>query len=325
MTIIGPIRPPIVAPVQRPLSPGLPWDQRGSSPLLPPSAPVISTASFTIGGTITWSAVPGATSYTLYRDGVSAGTVTSPYTIVAADVGPSITVKAVNSAGSSAASNTLAYALPTASIAADYDATHVTLTSSRVSAVLNQVGGGADLTNGVAGSRPTQSVGGGPNGRDALDFALNAGTVTNVSQSALGLGATVSIYTVVQMPASSHYICDAFSGDLRVIGANVGATAVTMYAGSSGPQITAPAVGTWMVVSCIFNGASSKGDINGGTAATGNVGAGSNAGHTLGSRAGGTATTGLEKLWARQLIYTAAHSDATRADIGAYLKWWAGL
>lgn len=86
----------------------------GAAYIAPPSAPVIS-GTVTIGGTLTIT--PGAgggpvTSYTLYRDGVSAGTITSPYTPVRADVYPTLTVKAVGPGGTSAASNTLTWAVP---------------------------------------------------------------------------------------------------------------------------------------------------------------------------------------------------------------------
>ena len=69
----------------------------GGSPLLAPSAPSIAGA-VTIDGTLTIT--PGAgggpvASNNLYRDGVLVGTVVSGYTYVAADIGPSLTVKAV--------------------------------------------------------------------------------------------------------------------------------------------------------------------------------------------------------------------------------------
>lgn len=109
MGVFAPVCGPVIAPAYAADGSGMPWDQAGGAPLAPPAtAPVISTSSFTIDGTITWSAVPGATGYTLYRDGVSAGSVTSPYTIVAADVAAtSVYLVPFNGAGNGPASNAL--------------------------------------------------------------------------------------------------------------------------------------------------------------------------------------------------------------------------
>lgn len=73
-----------------------------------PAAPVIAVPGGVVTGqTITWSAVPGASSYALYRNGALIGTITSPYTILAADLNKVLDVRAVNAGGTSPASNTV--------------------------------------------------------------------------------------------------------------------------------------------------------------------------------------------------------------------------
>jgi len=108
----------------------------------------------TLGGTITWPAVAGATSYTLYRDGASAGTVTSPYTEVAADLGyRALTMKSVGPGGTSVASNTLRWN-PTALVEI-FDLT--TLTPGAITTITGRKAGFAP-TQAVSGQRPVASA-----------------------------------------------------------------------------------------------------------------------------------------------------------------------
>jgi len=117
VSIIGPIGKPVIQPIVTPVGVvGLPWETNSTgAPLLPPGAPTISLGStFTIGGTITWSAVPGATGYQRYRDGLATGAITSPHTIVAADCCNAFTVAATNAAGAGPQSNALGQIAPSA-------------------------------------------------------------------------------------------------------------------------------------------------------------------------------------------------------------------
>lgn len=82
-----------------------------------PSPPTISVTP-SIGSALT--IVPGArpgTSYVLYRDGIAVGPVVSGYLYVAADIGPSITVRAVRNGLQSKPSNALVWAGAQASLA----------------------------------------------------------------------------------------------------------------------------------------------------------------------------------------------------------------
>lgn len=78
---------------------------------MPPTISISGAVS--VGGTLTATVTGTPTpTLTLYRAGVSAGIITSPYTYVGADIGPSLTVVAANAAGT-ATSNALSYS-PTA-------------------------------------------------------------------------------------------------------------------------------------------------------------------------------------------------------------------
>lgn len=95
------------------MRPALSIDARlGGGAATPPSAPTVSIAgTVTIGGTLTATLGGGpTTALTLYRDGVSAGVITSPYTCTIDDCGPSLTVVATGTGpGGSSTSNAVQY------------------------------------------------------------------------------------------------------------------------------------------------------------------------------------------------------------------------
>jgi hypothetical protein len=221
--------------------------------------------------------------------------------------------------------------LPTANLVGDYGfaPTQITEVSGRISALLDQSGTGHDLAQATAGNRPIRIANGGPNNRDAGDFTLLAGAMVGLASADVGVGTgAVSIYTVGQIPASGRYWCDGMSLNSRVI-FNNGGTSLALFAGSVACGVTVGssplAVGDWAVSAAIFNGASSKHALNGGSASTGNVGATTSAGHTIGGISSFGAAQGANCRIARQLIYAAAHDDATRALVTTYLKLWAGI
>lgn len=221
MSTIGPIGKPVIPPVSSPVGViGLPWAPGGSGRLLPPGAPTIS-GTVTIGGTLTIT--PGAggptTSYTLYRDGVSAGTVVSGYTYVAADIGPSLTVTATGPGGTSAASNALVY-----SLVADLGAKlrgyfrgdmGITLSGSNVTTWADQSGNGLDLSQGTAILQPTMTT---INGRAAVLFD---GSNDVLAGSSLNSYTTRAAYHVISQAKPTTivgtnavpYLNDGMAGD----------------------------------------------------------------------------------------------------------------
>lgn len=157
-----------------------PWSRRGgaaggrrggaSPKAVPPGAPTISGAP-TIGGTMTIVDGAGATtSRSLYRDGVLVGVITSGYTYVAADIGPSLTVVPTGPGGVGPASNALVWAGISSVLGSTLTLLDNELgqTGSPITPWSNQKGGGyADWTASGAG-RPT--TGGVINGLAAPTF-----------------------------------------------------------------------------------------------------------------------------------------------------------
>lgn len=224
------------------------------------------------------------------------------------------------------------FALPAANMLGDWDfytAAHYLLTGGLVETTYDQSGHSADLGQGSAGNRPAIAAGGGPDGvHDACDFALNSGAATFLTNPNIGAGAgPVTTYSAVQSPAANRYIQDGAAPDSRVI-ANIGGFLKIYEGGSFVCDVPAPPDGTWCVIAARFSGATSRLALVVPpsvtvVAATGDVGAGTTAGHTM-SRLNG-ATECLNAKLARQIVYGAAHSDATMANIQAYLAWWGWL
>lgn len=125
------------------------------------SAPIIAASSVVkIGATITWAAVPGASGYTWFRNGVSAGAVTSPLDVSFGDIGPTLTLKANNAAGSSPASNALSFAGVESLLApkALLDERGQTVVSTSVSAWLDESIANTLVTFVNGGVAPTAST-----------------------------------------------------------------------------------------------------------------------------------------------------------------------
>jgi len=304
------------------------WSGGRSSALL---APVISLGTtFTAnGGTVVWAPVLGATGYSLLRDSVVVGPVTSPYAITTADVGPAITVEATAGARTSPPSNALQYTLPSANIKGDWnsyggDGVSYILSAGFVTTAIDQSGAGNNLTNANPGTQPTIAHGGAPDGvHDAFDFALNAGVGVALYNLAMGLSSPVTIYTIAKAPPATRYIYDGASvPDTRITYGD--GTHLVNYAGAVGPQVPVTP-GVWYVIASVFNGAASKASVNGGAQVAGNVGASVDAGHYLGGRAGNLASAALNGPLTRNIVYAAAHSAATVVDISAYLAWWGSV
>lgn len=300
----------------------------GRSPLSPPPAITDLAGPVTIGDTLTWTAAPGSTSTQLYRDGVASGTVVSPYNVVTADLFgiPVLDVRGVNGAGPGPASNTVKWAPPSTNLKGyytPYSPSYYTLVSGRVSAALDQSASGNDLAQAVAGNRPAIAAGGAPDGiRDAFDFAFLAGVSTQLLKASLGLSAAVTVYTIFRTPAVNMYVHDAGTPNQRALMFLAAGNVFKMFCGSFACPI-AGVTGTWVVDAAVFNGASSKQNVNGGTDATGDVGAGSHAGFCIGR--GDGAANGLNTLATLVLVYDGAHSDPTRAAIVADLRAVSGV
>lgn len=256
------------------------------------------------------------------------------YIVTADDIGYSITCL-VTGPGGSIRSNVLIYSLPSAY--ADWNADLGVEEASAdpaedadsVQFWRDQTGNVRDLAMATAGNRPIYRTTGGPNNHAAVDFTTSVpSTIAYMDTGgSIGLGSAVTILSVTQTPGLGRYVCDGMAANTRVVYNQSPSAEMRMYAGSfGGPAITAPAPGTWMVHAAVFNGASSKASINGGTDANGDVGVSSDTGHTVGAPGTGFASIYcLDAKLARQIIYNSAISDSARADATAYLVNWAAL
>lgn len=230
MTIIGPIARPTIGPLDAPLRPdGLPWEAGVGGNLLAPVSVTIS-GTVTIGGTLTAVVVEGvpAATLTLYRGAVSAGVITSPYTYVAADVGPSLTVVASNAAGS-VTSNAIAYATSVLGAKLKTElvgGTGLTVTGSGYSAWADQSGNAADYVQATDANRPPASS---INGIACPDFT--GGTVqlaTTALQSAQLSASAYEFWVVVNI--------DDLAAARRVYGESSETKGVAMRTVSGGFQ-----------------------------------------------------------------------------------------
>lgn len=247
------------------------------------------------------------------------------YTPVKADIGYSITCQVTGPAGT-VRSNALIYSPPTADVKGDWRGDYVTLTAGRISEALDQSGTGVNATMTTPAIRPVQALAATPSGRAAMDFSLNAGGCTALATLGLGLGASVTTYTIGRVAGSNKYYHDGTlsSGlNTRVLEPYLGN--IIMYAGEILAGPVAPVLGSWASFAAVFNGASSKLAVNDGTVATGNVGVGTSSDLTLGSSAGLGVGQCLNEQVARIVVYNAAHSDSVRTDLTSYLENWGGL
>lgn len=116
----------------------------------------------------------------------------------------------------------------------------------------------------------------------------------------------------------SDVLCDgntADSGDIWTPGVTPG---IALYAGSSAASNGALAVGAWGSVAAVFNGASSSLKVDQTAATTGNPGAASAGGLTLGAQASGAGPANIQV--AEEIVYSVAHDAAAQAAVIAYLS-----
>jgi len=97
---------------------------------------------------------------------------------------------------------------------------------------------------------------------------------------------------------------------------------LNMFFGSASPQITTVAVNTFVIVKCIFNGASSSFTLNNGTPINFTLGAGNPGGFTLANRWSGANYGNIDVV---DLVHTPILSAADDANLWAYLGKRAGI
>ncbi len=313
-----------------------------------PGAPTIS-GTVTIGGTLNIVAGTGTTtSYALYRDGVSAGAVVSGYTYLAADIGPSLTVRALGPGGTSAASNAVAY--DPVAVTAVFEVFSIRALAPGAVTTMTGLKAGIAMTQAVAGSRPTASQtsfnsrpgltfdGGDLLGSGAGGADFSSMQAVRVVMAMVDTTGDTTTTLIMELGPSFSVIDGSFAIATFVDGASAGtvnvcARGVTGFGNTRSPETlasacvmafcadTANANGTGFVRK---NGSALSPTSITSTCAAGPLVAGASAGLNLGGRFGGSFFwTGV--IGGEILILSGNAVDADLADAEAYVAYGAGL
>lgn len=161
--------------------------------------------------------------------------------------------------------------------------TGVTLVGGKVSQWADQSGNNNHLTQGSASARPTY-VANEINGYGAVQFD---GIDDYLQSPSFTLNQPETVFIIYKTPVhiSSVYVFDGRNPDGGAYFTSAPSPNVYMYAGASFTPIVG-IVGSYFLATCIFNGASSKYQRNNFAEESGNAGASSMGGLTLGVYAG---------------------------------------
>lgn len=181
-----------------------------------------------------------------------------------------------------------------------------------------RISGARDLYQGTAANQPILTI------AAAGNYLTWDGVNDYLKAAAFGLPQPASFYFVGTQ--------ETFTNADRIYDGNASASAllfqdtttpnVSIFAGSTVGTLTAWALQTKAVIASVFNGASSSNRLNRTAAVTGNAGAGTPNGFTLGCNGAGSSQFG--NITAQEvLVYSGAHDTATQNRIIAELgrRW----
>lgn len=210
---------------------------------------------------------------------------------------------------------------PTTSLAAHYDASvaaSVTVATG-VSQWADLSGNGYHLLQASAGKQPVYS---GSGTTSKITFNGSSQTL----QASFTLTQPTTVYFIakqVTWPGGTRYLFDGAVANNMIVYQNTASPKIAMYAGGVVGDNSGATIGTMVVITAVFNGASSSLSVNNNTKTTGNAGAAAGAGITVGS-IGGAALGNFSNIEVQEIyIYSAAHSAATQTSMITYLrnKW----
>lgn len=190
----------------------------------------------------------------------------------------------------------------------------ITVTGSGVSKWADQSGNGNDLNQGTDAARPAKQTDG---------SILFDGAAHYLKASAFTLNAPETIYLVMKEISwtDADHILDGNTTNAGAIvqGGVGGSPYIILYAGSDAANNNNLAIGSYGILSAVFNGASSSLTVNSTTATTGNPGVGNLSGLTLAASGGGVGQ--YANIQVKELIVrAAADSAATRLAIQTALN-----
>ncbi len=177
----------------------------------------------------------------------------------------------------------------------------------------DQSGNGNHLTQPTGGLQPTLTAGQ-INGLPAIVFG-GFGVHMDVS-FAIVHPSTVFLVMKQNVWANGTFFCDGITSNTMVVRQMTATPNIEQFAGSSGGASTGLAVGTFGLVTSIFNGASSSLQVNGGTVGTGNPGTANPAGFAIGAQASGGQSSQIAV--AEIIVMAAAATAGETASVRAY-------
>ena len=196
--------------------------------------------------------------------------------------------------------------------------TPVTADGDVVGAMADLSGNGNDVVQATTANKPLYKA----SIQNSLSVVRFDGVNDYLAATAFTLNQPEHVFLVGNVIAwtSNDYIWDGNTLDLMGLYSQV-PDRLALYAGAGGPFIV-PTPGTYLLISAVFDGASSDIRLNGGAAVTGNVGANNAGGLTVGANGGHAAGFGNIEV-GEMLVYNVELTGADLTTIKNYLneKW----
>lgn len=204
--------------------------------------------------------------------------------------------------------------IPIANRAAHFDAAvGITESGGFASAWADQSGNGRNLLQASGANQPAYDTTGG------IPSLIFNGTSHYMKTAPFTLNQPETVYLVAkQLAWGNRYLHDGNADNSMVLFQNTASPQLALYAGSFSGNNSQATIGSKVVITEVFNGATPVLRVNLGTEVTsGNVGAANAGGFTLGANAGGASWANVQVYEA--LIYNVVHDAATRANIARAL------
>lgn len=200
--------------------------------------------------------------------------------------------------------------IPIANRAAHFDAAvGITESGGFASAWADQSGNGRNLLQATGANQPAYDTTGG------IPSLIFDGLTHYMKTAPFTLNQPTMVYLVAkQLAWGNRYLHDGNTTDSLVLYQNTASPQLALYAGSFSGNNSNATVGSKVVISELFNGASSAIGVNMTAEVTsGDVGAGNAGGFTLGANPNPGSYANIQVY--EVIIYNVAHDAATRANI----------
>lgn len=187
----------------------------------------------------------------------------------------------------------------------------ITAAANAVSQWADQSGNGRHLKQSTGAAQPTLQSGG---------SILFDGTSDFLKCDPFTLNQPETLYLLWRQVTwtSPNYLIDGNATNSAASAQVIASPQINLNAGSDAGNNSNFAVNVYAVVAYVVNGAASMVQVNSTAPTTGDAGTGNMGGFTLGAR--GAGTSGFSNIEVKEVIlYSAAHSAATRARVIAYL------